>query len=217
MQNYFLPLSRQEKSDSRRSASKMKRVFPILVSAAAGLLAAYVVTAVGWQRQIEGRAFQCNDLVPFWSNFETDTSDHQIAGCAPSPGWTWKRIERTGRIYRTVFLVLWAVTSMTLAVVCIRKQEQNKMIRNLASIALLSACLILTGCGLGSSVGPHTVSNDQDWFTVEKNGRKVEYRNWTITIDDKTIPIEKKRSVIKIEHKGGKIDIFVNDKQVHDE
>jgi len=84
-------------------------------------------------------------------------------------------------------------------------------------MALLSACLLLTGCGLGSSVGTHTVSHDQDWFTEETDGRKVEYRNWTITIDDKTIPIEKKKSVIKIERKGGKIDIFVNDKQVHDE
>jgi outer membrane biogenesis lipoprotein LolB len=91
------------------------------------------------------------------------------------------------------------------------------MIRNLVSIALLTVCLILTGCGLGSSISTRTVNNDQDWFTQEVDGRKVEYRNWTITIDDKTIPIEKKKSVIEIVRKGGKIDIFVNGQQVHDE
>ena len=54
-------------------------------------------------------------------------------------------------------------------------------------------------------------------FTQEVDGRKVEYRNWTITIDGKTIPIEKTKSEITIERKGGKVDIFVNGQQVHDE
>ena len=88
---------------------------------------------------------------------------------------------------------------------------------NLAFMASMTVCLSLTGCGLGSSSSIRTVSTDQDWFTQEVDGRKVEYRNWTITIDGKTIPIEKKKSEIKIERKGGKIDIFVNGQQVHDE
>lgn len=88
---------------------------------------------------------------------------------------------------------------------------------SLSSIVLLSACLMLAGCGIGSSTGTYTVSYDQDRFTENGDGRKVEYRNWTLTIGDKTIPIEKKKSVIRIERKRGKIDIFVNDRQVHDE
>lgn len=77
--------------------------------------------------------------------------------------------------------------------------------------------LFCTGCGMSSS-GTHTVSSDQDSFTEEIDGRKIEYENWTIKIDDKEIPIEKKKSVIKVNTTaGGKVDIFVNDELVHDE
>ena len=88
--------------------------------------------------------------------------------------------------------------------------------RTAAFAALLTVFLFTTGCGLSGS-GTYTVANDQDSFTDEVDGRKVEYRNWTITIDGKEIPIEKKKSVIRIDNAGGKVDIFVNGKQVHDE
>ncbi|MFT4550249.1 MAG: hypothetical protein ACI8XO_000359 [Verrucomicrobiales bacterium] len=88
--------------------------------------------------------------------------------------------------------------------------------RTTALAALLAAILFATGCGLSSS-GTHTVAHDHDWFTQEVDGRKVEYRNWTIAIDGKAIPIEKKKSVIRIDNAGGKVDIFVNGEQVHDE
>ncbi|MEN8714222.1 MAG: hypothetical protein ABF384_04890 [Verrucomicrobiales bacterium] len=88
--------------------------------------------------------------------------------------------------------------------------------RTAAFAALLTVFLFTTGCGLSGS-GTNTVANDQDSFTDEVDGRKVEYRNWTITIDGKEIPIEKKKSVIRIDNAGGKVDIFVNGKQVHDE
>jgi len=68
------------------------------------------------------------------------------------------------------------------------------------------------------SSGTYTVSTDQDSFTDVIDGRTIEYQNWTITIDGKEIPIEKKKSTIKIETtSSGKVDIFVNGKQVHDE
>lgn len=88
--------------------------------------------------------------------------------------------------------------------------------RTAAFAALLTVFLFTTGCGLSGS-GTYTVANDQDSFTDEVDGRKVEYRNWTITIDGKEIPIEKKKSVIRIDNAGGKVDIFVNGKQVHNE
>jgi hypothetical protein len=88
--------------------------------------------------------------------------------------------------------------------------------RTAAFAALLTVFLFTTGCGLSGS-GTYTVANDQDSFTDEVDGRKVEYRNWTITIDGKEISIEKKNSVIRIDNAGGKVDIFVNGKQVHDE
>lgn len=88
--------------------------------------------------------------------------------------------------------------------------------RTVAFAALLTVFLFTTGCGLSGS-GTYTVANDQDSFTDEVDGRKVEYRNWTITIDGKEISIEKKKSVIRIDNAGGKVDIFVNGKQVHDE
>ena len=80
------------------------------------------------------------------------------------------------------------------------------------------AAVVLVGCGLSSS-GTHTVSTDQDRFEREINGRKIEYRNWIITVDDnKKIPIEKKKSTIKIDSTAlGKVYIFVNGKQVYDE
>ena len=84
------------------------------------------------------------------------------------------------------------------------------------SSALLSLFLFVTGCS-GPSSSTHTVGHDQDQFTEEVDGRKVEYRNWTIMIEGKLIPIEKKESVIKIDYNGEKVDIFVNGKQVHDE
>lgn len=69
-----------------------------------------------------------------------------------------------------------------------------------------------------NATGQHTVSMDQDWFKNEINGRTIEYRNWVITIGEKEIPIEKKKSVIKYQvSTAGKLDIFVNGEQVHDE
>ena len=73
------------------------------------------------------------------------------------------------------------------------------MKRTAAFAALLTVFLFTTGCGLSGS-GTYTVANDQDSFTEEVDGRKVEYRNWTITIDGKEIPIEKKKSVIRIDN-----------------
>ena len=89
--------------------------------------------------------------------------------------------------------------------------------KNIATITLLIVPLFLTGCGMPST-GTYTVSTDQDSFTEAFDGRKIEYQNWTITVDDKEIPIEKRKSVIKIDTTAsGKVDIFVNGKQVHDE
>ena len=89
--------------------------------------------------------------------------------------------------------------------------------KNIATITLLIAPLFLTGCGMPST-GTYTVSTDEDSFTESFDGRKVEYQNWTITVDGKEIPIEKKKSVIKIDTTAsGKVDIFVNGKQFHDE
>ena len=82
--------------------------------------------------------------------------------------------------------------------------------------ALLAVLLCVTGCS-GSSSSTHTVSTDQDRFTETVDGRTVDFQNWSITIDGKTIPIEKKTSVIRIDYKGGKVDIFVNGEQVHNE
>ena len=78
--------------------------------------------------------------------------------------------------------------------------------------------LLLTGCGMSSS-GTHTMSTDQDWFEEEINDRRIECRNWMISIDEKIkIPIDKKKSVIRVEvSAAGEVDIFVNDEQVHDE
>lgn len=89
--------------------------------------------------------------------------------------------------------------------------------KNAAIITLLGVTLLMSGCGMPSS-GTYTVSTDQDSFTDVIDGRTIEYQNWTITIDGKEIPIEKKKSTIKIETtSSGKVDIFVNGKQVHDE
>jgi hypothetical protein len=90
-------------------------------------------------------------------------------------------------------------------------------LRLLALLAQLSTALFVTGCGFSSS-GTHTISTDSDWFEEEINGRKIGYRNWIITVDDKEIPIEKKKSTIRIDTAvSGKVDVFVNGKQVHDE
>ena len=84
-------------------------------------------------------------------------------------------------------------------------------------LSCLLAFLLLSGCGMNAS-GEHTVSMDQDWFKNEINGRTIEYRNWVIKIGEKEIPIEKKQSTIKYQvSAAGKLDIFVNGEQVHDE
>ena len=89
--------------------------------------------------------------------------------------------------------------------------------KNIATITLLSVALLVSGCGTSSS-GTYTVSSDNDSFTEAINGRAIEYQNWTIKIDGKEIPIEKKRSIIKIDNSSsGKVDIFVNGELVHDE
>ena len=89
---------------------------------------------------------------------------------------------------------------------------------DMKQILITIAAVVLVGCGLSSS-GTHTVSTDQDRFEREINGRKIEYRNWIITVDDnKKIPIEKKKSTIKIDSTAlVKVYIFVNEKQVYDE
>ena len=88
---------------------------------------------------------------------------------------------------------------------------------NLAYTAFVSASLALTGCGIASSTSNHTISMDQDYFSQEMGDRKVECRNWVIKVDGKTIPIEKKKSKIRVEQKGDKINVFVNGQQVHEE
>ena len=77
--------------------------------------------------------------------------------------------------------------------------------------------LFVLGCGMPSS-GTHTIERDSDWFENDYNGRKVGCRNWIVTVDDKQIPIEKKKSVIKIEVSASdEIDVWVNGEKVHDE
>ena len=88
--------------------------------------------------------------------------------------------------------------------------------RSVVTVVVLILVTVWVGCG-ASTTGTHTVSHDRDSFTEVVNGRKVEYRNWTIKVGDTEIPIEKKKSVIDIRTEGSKIDIFVNGKQVHDE
>jgi hypothetical protein len=95
--------------------------------------------------------------------------------------------------------------------------RRNFNVQDFAIITLLGVILFLTGCGMSSS-GTHTVSTEYDSFTEEIDGRKIEFHDWTIKIDDKEIPIEKKKSVIKIDTTAsGKVDIFVNGELVHDE
>ncbi len=73
-------------------------------------------------------------------------------------------------------------------------------------LTCLLVILLLSGCGMNAS-GEHTVSMDQDWFKDE-----------IIKIGEKEIPIEKKQSTIKYQvSAAGKLDIFVNGEQVHDE
>ena len=77
--------------------------------------------------------------------------------------------------------------------------------------------LFVFGCGVPSS-GTYTIEKDSDWFENDYNGRKVGCRNWVVTVDEKEIPIEKKKSVIKIEVSASdEIDIWVNGEKVHDE
>ncbi|MBT4666571.1 MAG: hypothetical protein HOB63_08645 [Opitutae bacterium] len=77
--------------------------------------------------------------------------------------------------------------------------------------------LFVLGCGMPSS-GTHTIERDSDWFENDYNGRKVGCRNWVVTVDGKQIPIEKKKSVIKIEVSASdEIDVWVNGEKVHDE
>ena len=84
-------------------------------------------------------------------------------------------------------------------------------------LSCLLAFLLLSGCGMNAS-GENTVSMDQDWFKNKINGRTIEYKNWVIKIGGKEIPIEKKKSTIKYKvSAAGKLDIFVNGEQVHDE
>ena len=71
------------------------------------------------------------------------------------------------------------------------------------------------GCGMSSSSGTYTVSSEHDSFTQEEGGRRVEFRNWVLRVDDKEIPIEKKESVIKVETVSGKVTIHVNGELVH--
>ncbi|MEM9478740.1 MAG: hypothetical protein AAGA58_03660 [Verrucomicrobiota bacterium] len=91
-----------------------------------------------------------------------------------------------------------------------------KMISLFSVLTLLATCLLLTSCSI-KTTSTHTVKSELDRFSEEMNGRKVEFENWTLTIDGKSIPIEKKESVIRVEQGGGKVDVFVNDVQVHDE
>ena len=97
------------------------------------------------------------------------------------------------------------------------KIEMKTALRLLYLLAYLSTSLFVTGCGFSSS-GTYTITTDSDWFEKEINGRKIGCRNWIITVDDKKIPIEKKKSTIRIDTAvSGKVDVFVNGKQVHDE
>ncbi|MDO9543511.1 MAG: hypothetical protein Q7J98_14490 [Kiritimatiellia bacterium] len=97
----------------------------IAVSLLAGLFVSTVVTTVGWKIQIEGRAFQCDDWIPF-STFATDMTNHREAGDIISSGWTWEGIERVGRVYRTAFFFLWAVVTGLCSIVWIKKRNQNQ-------------------------------------------------------------------------------------------
>jgi len=77
--------------------------------------------------------------------------------------------------------------------------------------------LLFAGCGM-SSRGTHTVSTDHDSFTEEINGRRSEFQDRTISVADRQIPIEKRKSVIRIDTTGsGMMSISVNGKQVHEE
>ena len=77
--------------------------------------------------------------------------------------------------------------------------------------------LFVLGCGMPST-GTHTIESDSDWFENDYNGQKVGCRNWVVTVDKKEIPIEKKKSVIKIEVSASdEIDVWVNGEKVHDE
>jgi hypothetical protein len=105
----------------------MKKLMVISVSLLVGFLVAALVTTVGWTMQIEGRAFQCNDWIPF-STFSTDMTNHSQAGDTISPGWTWDGIERVGRVYRIVFWSIWAIVTGLLSRAWIKKSKQNQQI-----------------------------------------------------------------------------------------
>ena len=111
---------------------KMKRIIVIAVSIVGGITFAWCMTCLLWNIQIEGRAFQCDDWIPF-ANFETDMSNHREAADTLSPGWTWEKIEGIGRMYRVGFFVLWAGATATISTMWMKHKKQNKKMQSISA------------------------------------------------------------------------------------
>src|SRR5882724_8959766 len=86
---------------------KMKPALATTISFLVGGMIALVFTSAAWDVQIEGRAYECKDSTMPFTTFHTDMSSHRDAGDRLKEGWTWKRIEEVGKIYRVVFSALW--------------------------------------------------------------------------------------------------------------
>lgn len=100
-----------------RSSTNWIRPFLVAVtSLLAGGALALIVTSLAWQWQILGRAYECSDSLGGLTTFETDMSGHRNAGDRLMNGWTWERIEKTGRFYRGAFFLLWAAGACSLSV-----------------------------------------------------------------------------------------------------
>jgi len=76
--------------------------------------------------------------------------------------------------------------------------------------------VLLAGCG-ARVAGTHTVSHDSDYFTDEFDGKKVQFKDWKLTVGDRTIEIPHEKTVIGFETNGNHIRITANDKQIYED
>jgi hypothetical protein len=90
----------------------MRQILLLISAILTGWVFASFLAWLGWSKQIEGRAFRCNDdTYPFvW--FRTHLETHRRAGDTLCPGWTWERIRSVQRLYEAAYypLCLFAAT-----------------------------------------------------------------------------------------------------------
>jgi hypothetical protein len=113
----------------------MKRMVMIFASVGGGLLIATAAVWLGWLVQIEGRAFQCNDILWLIAWPSPDLSQHRQAGVTLSPGWTWETIERVGRAYQVAFFFLWVGGTALISAVWSRRWRQNQAVHAIGAAA----------------------------------------------------------------------------------